>query len=155
MPSVVVTVLLALSILGGIGWSLTGQLVTLADELPRYSLNIHHRIADLRGVGKGGSVEKVQKTVEDVAGEIQKTDPQGVTREKPIAVFRGTRSSGSWSVVGSHDERDTDRQHLLAAGADHVEMTVVGTQRTLAQTGLTLRRPAPESPPTPVPEVVL
>jgi len=87
VPSVVVTVLLALSILGGIGWSLTGQLVTLADELPRYSLNIHHRIADLRGVGKGGSVEKVQKTVEDVVGEIQKTDPQGVTREKPIAVI--------------------------------------------------------------------
>jgi predicted PurR-regulated permease PerM len=86
VPSVLVTVLLALSILGGIGWTLTRQLVTLADELPRYSLNIHHRIADLRGASKGGSVEKVQKTVEDVVGEIQKTDTLGVTRQKPIAV---------------------------------------------------------------------
>jgi hypothetical protein len=34
VPSVLVTVLLALSILGGIGWTLTRQLVTLADELP-------------------------------------------------------------------------------------------------------------------------
>jgi predicted PurR-regulated permease PerM len=61
-------------------------LVTLADELPRYSLNIHHRIADLRGASKVGSVEKVQKTVEDVVGQIQKTDKPGVTRQKPVAV---------------------------------------------------------------------
>ena len=86
VPAVLVSVVLALSILGGIGWTLTRQLVTLADELPRYSLNIHQRIADLRGVSKGGSVEKVQKTVEDVVGEIQKTDKLDVTRQKPIAV---------------------------------------------------------------------
>src|SRR5512132_373830 len=86
VPSVLVTVLLALSILGGIGWTLTRQLVALADELPRYSLNIQHRIADLRGASKGGSVERVQKTVEEVVGEIQKTDTLGVTRQKPIAV---------------------------------------------------------------------
>ncbi len=86
VPSVFVAVLLSLSILGGIGWTLSRQLVALADELPRYSLNIHHRIADLRGASKGGSVEKVQKTVEDVVGEIQKTDTPGVTRPKPVAV---------------------------------------------------------------------
>jgi predicted PurR-regulated permease PerM len=87
VPSVLVTVLLALSILGGIGWTLSRQLVALADELPGYSLNIHHRIADLRGASKGGSVEKVQKTVEDVVGEIQKTDTLGVMRQKPVAVM--------------------------------------------------------------------
>jgi predicted PurR-regulated permease PerM len=85
VPAVLVTVLLALSILGAMGWTLTRQLVTLADELPQYSLNIHHRIANLRGANKGGSLEKVQKTVEDVVGEIQKTEKVGVTRQKPIA----------------------------------------------------------------------
>jgi hypothetical protein len=58
---------------------------------------------------------------------------------------------GRW---GLHDEKDADRQLLLAAGADHVETTLLDTQRTLAQLGLTLERPAPESAPTPVPEVV-
>jgi predicted PurR-regulated permease PerM len=86
VPAVLVTVALALSVLGGVGYALTRQLVTLADELPRYSLNIHRRIADLREVGKGGSVEKLQKTVEDVVGEIQKTEKAGVTRQKPVAV---------------------------------------------------------------------
>ena len=86
VPAVLVTVVLALSVLGGLGWMLTRQLVTLADELPRYSLNVRQRIADLRGASKGGSVEKVQKSVEDVVGEIQKTDTLGVTRQKPVAV---------------------------------------------------------------------
>src|SRR6202795_2218734 len=81
IPAVLMTVLLALSILGGVGWALTRQLVTLADELPRYSLNIQHKIADLRGASKGSSVEKVQKTVEDVVSEIQKTDKPGVTSQ--------------------------------------------------------------------------
>jgi hypothetical protein len=57
---------------------------------------------------------------------------------------------GRW---GLHDEQDTDRQQLLAAGADYVTTTLLDTQRTLAQAGLTLRPPAPESPPTLVPEV--
>jgi predicted PurR-regulated permease PerM len=64
VPAVLVTVFLAFSILGGIGWTLTRQLVTLANELPRYSLNIHQRITDLRGASRGGSVEKVQKALE-------------------------------------------------------------------------------------------
>jgi predicted PurR-regulated permease PerM len=92
VPAVLVTVILALSILGGIGWAVTRQLVTLADELPQYSLNIQHRIADLRGASKGGSVEKVQKTVEDVVGEIQKADKAGLTRQKPVAVVLESRS---------------------------------------------------------------
>jgi hypothetical protein len=58
---------------------------------------------------------------------------------------------GRW---GLHDERDTDRELLLAAGADHVETTVLDTQRTLAQMALSLGRPAPESLPTLVPDVV-
>jgi predicted PurR-regulated permease PerM len=86
VPAVLVTIVLALSVVGGIGWTLTRQLVTLADELPQYSLNIHQRIADLRGASRGGSMEKVQKTVEDVVGELQKTDKPGVTRQKPLAI---------------------------------------------------------------------
>jgi predicted PurR-regulated permease PerM len=85
VPSVLVTVLLALSILGGIGWTLTRQLVTLANELPQYSLNIHERIADLHGASQGGSMEKVQQAVEDVVGELQKTG-KGGPGPKPLAV---------------------------------------------------------------------
>jgi predicted PurR-regulated permease PerM len=86
VPPVLVTVLLALSILGATGWTLTRQLVTLADELPRYRLNIHHRIADLRGASQGGSMEKVQQAVADVVGELQKVGKAGGPGPKPLAV---------------------------------------------------------------------
>ena len=92
VPAVLVTVVLALSILGGMGWTLTRQLVTLADELPGYSQNIHQRIANLRGASKGGSMEKVQQAVEDVVGEFQKADTPGVARQKPVAVVLETPS---------------------------------------------------------------
>jgi predicted PurR-regulated permease PerM len=92
VPSVLVTVLLAISILGGIGWTLTRQMVRFADELPRYSSNIRHRIADLRGASKGSSVEKVQKAVADVVGEIQKTGTPSATPQKPLAVVLETSS---------------------------------------------------------------
>ncbi len=87
VPAVLVTVVLTFSLLGVIGWTFTRQLVTLADELPRYRTNIQAKIADLRGASKGGSVEKMQKTVEDVVDEIQKTDEPGPPRDKPIAVI--------------------------------------------------------------------
>jgi hypothetical protein len=57
---------------------------------------------------------------------------------------------GRW---GLHDEKDADREHLLAAGADRVETTVLDTQRTLALAGLTRGRPAPESPPALAPTI--
>jgi predicted PurR-regulated permease PerM len=48
VPAVLATALRALSILGGVGWTLTRQLVTLADELPGYSQNIPPSRALLR-----------------------------------------------------------------------------------------------------------
>jgi predicted PurR-regulated permease PerM len=86
VPAVLVTVLLAFSILGGIGWTLARQLVTLADELPQYSRNIHQRITDLRGASRGGAVEKIQTALEEVVGAIQKTGKEGVTGPKSVAV---------------------------------------------------------------------
>jgi hypothetical protein len=59
---------------------------------------------------------------------------------------------GRW---GLHDEKEADREHLLAAGADHVETTLLDTQRTLTLVGHTLGRPAPESPPATAPELTL
>src|SRR4029077_2037632 len=53
---------------------------------------------------------------------------------------------GRW---GLHDEMDADRQHLLAGGADHVETTLIDTERTLLLAGLTGGQPAADSPPTP------
>jgi predicted PurR-regulated permease PerM len=84
--SVLVVVLLAFCLAGGVGWVLLRHLVTLADELPQYSAHIRQRVADLRGLSKGGSVEKVQRTLTEVVGEMQKAEPKA-TADKPIPVI--------------------------------------------------------------------
>ena len=84
--SVLLVVLLAFCLAGGVGWVLLRQLVSLADELPQYSANIKQRVADLRGLSKGGSVEKVQRTLNEVVGEMQKDEPKA-TAAKPIPVI--------------------------------------------------------------------
>jgi predicted PurR-regulated permease PerM len=89
---VILVVVLAFCFLGGIGWAVMGQLTTLANELPQYTDNLKHKIADLRGAGKGGIVEKLQRTVEELLDELRKADSRrqdgrrAADPEKPVLV---------------------------------------------------------------------
>lgn len=86
VPAVCVVVLVTLVALGGVGWVVTRQLIGLADELPRYSQNLRQKVTDLRGASTGGPVEKVQRTVQEVVGEIQKSDEPRAPQDKPVEV---------------------------------------------------------------------
>jgi predicted PurR-regulated permease PerM len=109
LPSVIVVVVLTFSLLGGIGWIVTLQFVSLANELPKYTGNIRQKIADVRGAGKGGALEKVQKTVEEVKSEIQKGDEPTKAKDlrRPVIV-QPVESFAFWpvpSAVGPMAER--------------------------------------------------
>jgi hypothetical protein len=54
---VLATVTLVFLALGLAGWGLARQMDQLAEDLPGYRLNILAKVADIRGAGKGGSVE--------------------------------------------------------------------------------------------------
>lgn len=85
VAAILVVVLLFLAVVGGLGWVLTRQLVTLAEELPGYGTHLRQKAADLRGMSKGGAIEKAQETLSEVVGEIQKGEPDEPDRE-PVAV---------------------------------------------------------------------
>ena len=109
LPSVILIVVLTFSLLGGIGWIVTLQFGSLANELPTYRKNIRQKIADIREAGKGGALEKVQKTAEDVKEEFQKNDEPARVQEKPRAVVvKAEESSTFWAIplaVGPMVER--------------------------------------------------
>jgi predicted PurR-regulated permease PerM len=89
VTSVLLVALCTFCVAAGLGWVLMRQLLALTDELPGYSVNIRHRVAQLRELGTGGSVEKVQRTVKEVVGEIQKADPRpeaGKPKAVPVVV---------------------------------------------------------------------
>src|SRR5438105_3130544 len=90
VAAVVVTVVFAFSVLGGLGWLLASQATTLAADLPQYKHNLTRKIRDVRRVGKSDSFEKAQSAVKEVIGELQKdgavaakNPAQPVVVEKP------------------------------------------------------------------------
>jgi len=100
--AVVVTVALAFSLLGALGWLLASQVTTLAADLPQYRSNLTGKVRELRRVGKSASLEKAQSTVKEVIGELQKKDgvappqktPEPVVVQNPAPVgFAGLRAT--------------------------------------------------------------
>ena len=80
VPAVLATVTLVFTVLGLAGWGLARQMDGLADDLPRYRVNILAKIADVRGAGKGGSVEKLQQTIDDIQSRLEQSDAPNVRR---------------------------------------------------------------------------
>ena len=73
-------------VLGLAGWGLARQMDHLAEDLPRYRVNILAKIADVRGAGKGGSVEKLQETIEDIKTDLGKSEVPRGTVSRPVVV---------------------------------------------------------------------
>jgi predicted PurR-regulated permease PerM len=86
VPAVLVVVTLVFAVLGLAGWGLARQMDHLADDLPRYRANILAKIADVRGAGKGGSVEKLQETIEDIKTDLGRSDAPKGTVARPVVV---------------------------------------------------------------------
>jgi predicted PurR-regulated permease PerM len=84
--AVLVVVTLVFTVLGLAGWGLARQMDHLAQDLPGYRANILAKIADVRGAGKGGSVEKLQQTIEDIKTDLGKSDVLRGTKSRPVVV---------------------------------------------------------------------
>ncbi|MBI5091872.1 MAG: AI-2E family transporter [Candidatus Hydrogenedentes bacterium] len=72
-PSVVVVVLLAALVLGGVVWMVKVELTNLAHELPTYTQNIQDKVKYLRQLGHGVGMERLGKLTADIAEEWEKT----------------------------------------------------------------------------------
>jgi predicted PurR-regulated permease PerM len=86
VPAVVLGVTLVFTLLGVASWGLTRQMQHLAAALPGYRANIQAKIADVRGAGKGGTVEKLQETLEDLKGDLGASTPAAGPAAGPVVV---------------------------------------------------------------------
>ena len=89
IPAVLMVVTLVFVVLGLAGWGLARQVTNLAEDLPRYRVNIFAKIADVRGAGKGGAVEKLQATIEDIKTDLGKSDAPKGRAPQPVVVAAG------------------------------------------------------------------
>jgi len=99
VPAVLLGVTLVFSLLGVASWGLTRQMQHLAAALPGYRANIQAKIADVRGAGRGGTVEKFQETLEDLKGDLGGSTAVTGTSPAPVVVAPGT-TAGFASGLG-------------------------------------------------------
>src|SRR6187549_2370769 len=86
VPAVLAAVTLAFIVLGLAVWGLTRQMDHLADDLPTYRVNILAKIVDVRGAGQGGSVEKLQETIEGIKTDLEKSSVPTGRSSRPVVV---------------------------------------------------------------------
>ena len=96
VPAVLAIGLVVGSLLGLAGWGFLRQVDHLADDLPRYRGNILAKVADIRGAGKGSSVERIQQTLDQIkTGLDQAPRPRGsvtqpiIVQQEPAGGFLG------------------------------------------------------------------
>src|SRR5207302_8719851 len=83
VAAVVIVIALAVLLVVGVGWVLFSQITALADDLPQYRATIARKIADVQRVGKGGTLQKVEETAQDVMAQIERANPPA---KKPLPV---------------------------------------------------------------------
>ncbi len=86
IPAVLIVVSLVFTVLGLAGWGVARQMDHLARDLPAYRTNIRAKIGDVRGAGKGGTVEKLQETIDDIRTDLGTPDPAKGKASRPVMV---------------------------------------------------------------------
>ena len=100
LPAILLVVTLVFSGLGLATYGIVRQMGSLSTDLITYRANIRAKVRDVRGVGKGGSVERLQSTLEDIKKDIGvPTAPQG-TPSQPVVVSRDESGVPGLSWLG-------------------------------------------------------
>lgn len=93
VPAVLTTVVVVFALLGLATWGFGRQITHLADDLPGYRKNVRAKVADIRGVGKGGSVEKIQNTLDEIKSGLEEPQRSRGTQARPVIVAPAEGSS--------------------------------------------------------------
>jgi len=86
VAAVLTVVILVFTFFGLAGYGVYRQMLTLGDALPTYRSNIRAKILDVRGVRSGGSVEKLERTLEQIQGDLGSPKPAAGTVARPMIV---------------------------------------------------------------------
>jgi len=102
VPAIMVVLILSFTLLAGLGWGVTNQLMEIFGHLPDYRANIHTKIEAIRAPG-GGSLSKATATVNDLSKELsaasetagsKKLSPNGAKEPIPVQVAAPPHNAG-------------------------------------------------------------
>ncbi|HUR94449.1 MAG TPA: AI-2E family transporter, partial [Gemmatimonadales bacterium] len=100
LPAILLVVTLVFSGLGLATYGIVRQMGSLSTDLVRYRANIRAKVQDVRGASRGGSVERLQSTLEDIKKDMGvPTAPQG-TATQPVVVSHDESAVPGLSWLG-------------------------------------------------------
>lgn len=97
LPAIIAVVILVSSFLGLAGYGVYREMSSMGDALPTYRSNIRAKMRDIRGLQSGGSMGKLEKTINELKGDVGAAPPKGTTTQ-PVVV--STDQVAGYSAVG-------------------------------------------------------
>src|SRR5271168_1236361 len=82
VPGVIIVVVIAGSLIGGIGWVVARQLVRIAEDLPNYRANLHAKVTTLHSPG-ANPVGQAIRGVREVGQEFSAPEPAPASTRNP------------------------------------------------------------------------
>jgi hypothetical protein len=101
--SVIVATVLGFSVIVGVGYIITGQLMDLANELPQYRENLIAKVAALRRT-PDSPLDRATKTLRDVTKELSKPEADTTTQTSPPAATGDSSAGGAESEPATAPE---------------------------------------------------
>jgi predicted PurR-regulated permease PerM len=86
VTAVLIVVIVVFTFLALAGYGVYRQMATLGETLPRYRTNILAKIVDIRGVKSNGSIEKLERALEQIKGDLGSPQPDPGTIARPLVV---------------------------------------------------------------------
>jgi predicted PurR-regulated permease PerM len=86
IAAVLTVVILVFSFLALAGYGVYRQMVSLGNTLPTYRANIQAKVRDIQGMRSGGSVQELERTIEQLKGELGTPNPLAGTVAQPVVV---------------------------------------------------------------------
>ncbi len=72
IPSVLLSLALALVVIAGVGTYVGSQVAGLANALPSYQNNISRKIVSIRGTADGGTLSRLNRTIEALGDQLRR-----------------------------------------------------------------------------------
>lgn len=98
LTAILTVVILVFSALGLTGYAVYRQMSSMGEALPTYRHNIRAKVRDVRGLRTGGSMDKLEQTIEDIKGDVGGTSPRPGTATQPVVV--STDQVAGYSAIG-------------------------------------------------------
>jgi predicted PurR-regulated permease PerM len=98
LPAILTTVILVFTFLGLAGYGVYRQTSSMSEALPTYRANIRAKIHDIRGVRSGGSVQKLEQTIQQIQGDLGAPPARAGTVTQPVIV--STTDVAGFSSIG-------------------------------------------------------